>query len=313
MAKDLLGIDIGTSSVKFVTKDRCIFVDTPENALKDDELIAFDGMSDLIKETIKENGIRNKKVALVLPDSASYIQRCTMPYMSVKQLEVNLPYEFKQVVGQNKNDYLYDYAFVSHTEKEMTLLAGAVEKTLIEKYEDMFRKAGLKLVKATPRQMAISDLLRETGRTEELAILDLGTNFTRIDIYKDGFYNTSRTVEKGVKDMTKIVADILFCDEHIARTYLFDNKNDVIHNEKMMDFYDDIAIRIARAINFYLYENQDNNLNTLYVYGSGSKVEPYMETIQSDVTIQVEPMSKLFPTDSGVYADALGASGVIRG
>lgn len=311
--KDLIGIDIGTGSIKIVSKDGYVVIETPDNAVKDGELIAFEGIGELLKNTLKENDLKGKKVALVIPDKDVFIKRIKMPYMSIKQLNVNLPYEFKDIVGNNKDDYVYDYAFISHDENEMELLGGAVEKVLLEKYTEMFKKCNLKLVKALPRQMAISDLLQSLNITKDVALVGLGYTYTRVGIYKNGYYDTSRIIESGIKDMVKIVSEILYCDDHIAREYLKSNKDDVLHNAKMIELFEDIAIKITRAVNYYIYENRDNTLDEVYVFGGGYYIDPFVETIKNTLSIDTKKIGELFNSDDEVYIDALSAFGASRG
>lgn len=313
MRKDLLGIDIGTSLIKFVTSNSYLTIETPDNSVVNGELVAFDGIGELIKTTLKENNIKAKNVALILPDSNVYINRFNMPYMTIKQLNVNLPYEFKDVVGNNKDDYLYDYCFIDHTDTEMDLIGGAVEKSLIEKYSDMFKTIGLKLVKATTRVMAITDLLGEANITNDVVLVGLGHSCTRVDIYKDGFYHTSRTIDVGVKDMVKVVSEILFCDEHIALKYLLDNKDNIQSNPKLIEIYEDILVKITRSINYYIYENRDNTLENIYYYGGASVITPYLDTLKKESSLPLKSIKELFNSDDDVYVEALGAYGAIRG
>ena len=107
MKKSMLGIDIGTGSIKLVTKDQCVLIDTAENVFENDHFIAFDGMSEIFKTAVKGHGIRNKKVSLILPDEDLYFSRTTLPLMSEKQLKVNLPYEFSKIVGKDADQYIY--------------------------------------------------------------------------------------------------------------------------------------------------------------------------------------------------------------
>ena len=293
MRKDLLGIDIGSKEIKLVCKDKFVSYQTPDNCVEGDELIAFDGMSDLLKTLIKENNIKCKNVSLVLPDSLVYIDRIKMPYMTTKQLEVNLPYEFKDVVGKNKDDYLYDYAYVStiyddnNNPIELELIGTCVLKSVINNYADMFKKANLKLVKAEPRQMAISNLLIKNEELGNIALLDLGYNYTRIDFFKDGLYDATRILESGVKDMNKIASDTFYCDDHLSLSYLKNNKDNILDNKKMNEFYDDLILTINRAINYYLYENQDNTLSDVYVYGGGVHFEQLFKRIKTDLNLNV--------------------------
>ena len=293
MSKDLLGIDIGSKEIKLVYKDKYISYQTPDNCVEGDELIAFDGMSDLLKTIIKENNIKCKNVALVLPDSLVYIDKIKMPYMTSKQLQVNLPYEFKDIVGRNKDDYLYDYAYVStiyddnNSPIELELIGSCILKSTINNYIDMFKKANLKLVRALPRQMAISNILIKNNELGNIALLDLGYSYTRVDFFKDGLYDATRILENGIKDMNKVASDSFYCDDHLSLSYLKNNKDNILASKKMNDYYDDLTLTINRAINYYLYENQDNTLSDVYVYGGGVHFEQLLSRIKNDLNLNV--------------------------
>ena len=316
MKKDVVGIEIGSSTTKLVMDDSYIVVSTPENSVNGETLVAFDGMSEFIHDTLKENNMKAKKVALVLPDSDVYLNRVTMPYMTTKQLQVNLPYEFKKVIGKEKDSYIYDYALAGYIQDDsgkivdMDLLAGAVNISLIEKYKEMFKKAGLKLVQATPRQLAVMNVLRKSNKADgDIALVDLGYSYTRIDIYKDGIYETSKTLEKGVKDMADIASEILYCDTHIALEYLKINKDNVLSHERMINLYENIAVEIMRAINYYTYENRENTLDDLYLYGGGYHIEPFVSTIKTNVSLNVQSICALGNDEEDVLVDALAAYG----
>ena len=55
----------------------------------------------------------------------------------------------------------------------------------------------------------------------------------------------------------------------------------------MNDFYDNLTLTINRAINYYLYENQDNALNNIYVYGGGVHFEQLFNKIKNELNLNV--------------------------
>lgn len=314
MRKDLLGVDIGSKEIKLVTKDKFVIFETPDSCVEGDELIAFDGIADLLKNLIKENGIKAKNACIVLPDSLVYIDRIKMPYMNTKQLEVNLPYEFKDVVGKNKDDYYYDYAYVDtiydseNKPVELELVISCIKKNIIEKYLDMFKKAGMRLVKAMPRQVAISNMLINNNILDNIALVDIGYNFTRIDFFKDGLYDVTRILENGIKDMNKMASDTFYCDSHISLRYLKDNKDDILNSELFNNFYDDLTLKINRAINYYSYSNQSNTLNNIYLYGGGIHFDELHNTLKKDLNITCMDLNNLLD----VNTDTFVAMGVIE-
>ena len=307
MKKDLLGVDIGSKEIKLVTKDKFVISETPDNCVEGDELIAFDSMADLLKNLVKENGIKTKNACIVLPDSLVYIDRIKMPYMNTKQLEVNLPYEFKDVVGKNKDDYIYDYAYVNticdseNKPVELELVISCVKKDIIEKYADMFKKASMRLVKAMHRQVAISNMLINNNILDNIALVDIGYNFTRIDFFKDGLYDVTRILENGIKDMNKMASDKFYCDSHISLRYLKDNKDDILNSELFNNFYDDLALKINRAINYYSYSNQSNTLNNLYLYGGGVHYEQLNNVLKKELNIACMDLNALLDVNNDTF------------
>lgn len=65
------------------------------------------------------------------------------------------------------------------------------------------------------------------------------------------------------------VGDVLNVDQHVARGYLLNDQDKVLESEALANVYNVIAVEIMRAINYYTYENQNNTLEKLYVYGGG--------------------------------------------
>ncbi|MBP5279543.1 MAG: pilus assembly protein PilM, partial [Erysipelotrichaceae bacterium] len=218
---NILGIEIGNKTVKVVeikgnTLKNFAAVDLPDNIVVNNELVAFEAMGDLLKEIVREHRMSTRKAALVLPDTAVYIRRMVLPAMNEKQLMVNLPYEFKDVLSEEKDKYLYDYSMIGYREDsegkvtDMELLGAVVNKALLEKYQAMFKRAGLKLVKAGPRETALSSLvsiLNEGSEKKDFAILDMGYKTTKVEIFKEGVYEVTRTIESGAEDIVNVIAE----------------------------------------------------------------------------------------------------------
>ncbi|MBR0417546.1 MAG: pilus assembly protein PilM [Erysipelotrichaceae bacterium] len=322
--KDILGIEIGNKTIKIAQLHRGVLrnfvaVNLPDNVVIDNELVAFDAMSDILKETIRANHFSTKNCALVLSESDVYLRRLTLPAMSEKQLMVNLPYEFKDYLSEDKDKYLYDYSMIrlikGEEEKvtEMELLGAVVSKEKIEKYEQMFKRAGLKLVKAVPRETALSSLVQVLNKDSEItefAILDLGYKTSKVDIFKEGVYEVTRTIEQGGETVERIVADVLDVDEHVASQYLEMNKDNIQENERCVDVYSSIATEIMRVMNYYAFENRDSNLETIYYCGGGSYIKRYVDEIASMVSLNLEPLSVFGPEeDKDAYTRGPAAIG----
>lgn len=304
---DILGVEISTSRVKLVQVARgkavqYTTVDVPDGCVRDGVIVAWDAMEEVLRNAVKNGHFSTKKAAIVIPDAACYVRRMTLPVMTENQLMVNLPYEFRDVIQDDKEKYTFDYSMIGlryenendDTPKEMDLLGASIQNEVLQRYLQLFARAGLKLVRATPRILALQQLIRslsEENLTRDIAILDLGFYETKVDIFHNGCYEATRSIDAGVQDIATAVAEKLNCDPHIARTYLVSNQEDVLSSQECKDVYTRIAVEVMRAINYYTYENPDNNLDKLYYNGYGSWIKPFVDEIENSVSLTLVPLS----------------------
>lgn len=184
MAKTILGVDIGYDSLKLAlvngkTVRKSAIVPMPKNLIREGRVVSTETMGELIRRTMKENGIHCSQAALVLPNETVFIRSVTMPVMTVDQLNYNLPFEFRDYITDELKDYIFDYAVVSVSEGKqeasgeeeqsdesveggsaMELMAVAAPKSLLEESKETLHRAGLKLVKAAPTVCAYQALIR---------------------------------------------------------------------------------------------------------------------------------------------------------
>lgn len=182
MAKTILGVDIGYDSLKLAlvngkTVRKTAIVPMPKNLIREGRVVSTETMGELIRRTMRENGIHCNQAALVLPNETVFIRNVTTPVMTVDQLNYNLPFEFRDYITDELKDYLFDYAVISISEgtersgegedaeigeggSVMELMAVAAPKSLLEESRETLHRAGLKLVKAAPTVSAYQALIR---------------------------------------------------------------------------------------------------------------------------------------------------------
>ena len=121
--KTYLGIEIGNRRIKFAvcTEDRVkqfVIEDLPDDLVRDVGILSWERMATFIKEMKKKHHITCKEVAMILPESTTYVRRFMVPYMTVEQLRFNLPYEFHDFITADKDSYFYDYAVMGIVEED---------------------------------------------------------------------------------------------------------------------------------------------------------------------------------------------------
>ena len=327
MAKTYIGIEIGNYRMKMAvceeeTVKRMVAVELPENTVREGQIVSWEAMADFIKETLKEQHIPGKNAAVVLPEGLTYVLRVNMPAMTVDQLKVNLPYEFHDYITDEKEKYFYDYAVVGMerddkgTPKNMDLLAVAVRKTSMERYRNMMKRAGLKLVLAAPEIVAYEYIIRrheelegeETECVPDYGVLNIGHTSVKLHIYKQGHYDVTCNIEPGLEAMTSIISDATGADRHIAELYKQKNREDIWNHEDCVSLYNRIAVELMRVLNFYNFNHPDNTLEKVYYCGGGAMITPLLDEISSIIEQELVGIDTLFPAGSGERENLLNGA-----
>ena len=315
MAKQCVGIDIGSEHVKLAVFDgqqvtQAVLCEIPDGLVRDGRITSFEAMSDVIKAAVKENKIGAKDCAIALHPSDVLMRRITMPAMTVSQLELNLPYEFRDYIADGKGRYSFDYAVLDivsdedGTPKEMDLLAAAAEKEVVNSYATMLRRAGLRLKTAAPDVMSYLNLV---ARDQELnpapegepprdyCFLDIGRRNTGVYLFPQGRYEMMRLIDIGTGNLFTAVANALNIDPVMARTYVLSDYEGTQSLPACMDIYERLATEVARVVSFYNFNFPQSNLAALHVCGRGTNIGPLMETLYEHVPVELVDFCVLLP------------------
>ena len=341
MAKTYLGVDIGYDSLKLAlvngkTVRKTAIVPMPKNLIREGRVVSTETMGELIRRTMKENGIRCSRAALALPNETVFIRGVTMPLMTIDQLNYNLPFEFRDYITDELKDYFYDYAVVSINEPQpeekpvpaegeapqvpavqesgessgatMDLMAVAAPKSLLEESKQLLHRAGLKLVKAAPTVCAYQQLIRaKAAKGEEIqqeyCILDLGFQSIRMYMFKGDQHVVTRVLEIGMNSLDNVIAEAYSVDVHLAHTYLLSNYEDCQSKDYCINAYGTITVELMRALNFYRFSNPDSHLEDIWICGGGACIRPLQQSIAETLDLKIHTASELLPSSQTVERD----------
>ncbi len=333
MAKKILGIDIGYDQLKLALCQgrrvlKTAVASMPENLLREGQVTSPEAMSELIRRTMKENKIHANLAALVLPNEAVYVKNVEMPEMTIDQLVYNLPFEFNDYITGEVREYVFDYAVLASEEKKedvdsmssledkegfedkeeiptMELLAVSTKRELLENAQFYLRKAGLKLKIAAPAVCSFISLIRARRDTlyqkaEEFCVLDMGYSSFRMYMFRGDRHVVTRILDIGLANLNNVLADIFGVDVHLAHTYLMSNYENCQYHEECMTSYENIAVELMRALNFYRFSNPDSTLSDMWLCGGGAVIKPLRDTIVDMLDIELHRAEELVPEGNNV-------------
>lgn len=299
--KTCLGIDIGNSRTKIAVRVRgrirkVITADLPEDLIKDGRITSYEAFGDFLKATLKAEKVtvKDAKICMLLRDA--YVRRATMPMMNIQQLKVNLPYEFHDFITEDMDKYVYDYSVLPSEDgdEQLHLLAVAAPKSQLEAIMNAGRRAKLKITQIAPVNVPISQVLRQYEKargieqgTKDIAFLGLGNSSVRLHFFTKGEYEMTRSMDLGVGAAVSRIMEETGQDRHIAHISFVNNTNDIQNAPYLQEVYGEISAQILRTLNFYSFNNRNNNLEELVCFGGGSLVEPLMTSLRENLPLKL--------------------------
>ncbi|MEG2261172.1 MAG: pilus assembly protein PilM, partial [Raoultibacter sp.] len=279
----------------------------------------------------------DKDAALLLPNSVSLTRRLSLPMMTEAELQLNLPYEFRDYITDGKDHYYYDYAVLgsNHTvvpdpvaglaaaneaagDQTLDLLAVATRKDTLADYTSMCRRAGLKLRTALPYAAALQNIVSASGKNASVpapancCIIDFGNESTCLYFFTDGTYDVARVIDIGGRAVDEALAEALGIDEHTAVIYKQTNYEDAQANEVVLDVCENLAVEIGRALNFYDFNNPNASISTVYYSGGGALLEPLIPAVASHTDLPLVDIFEIMcPAQDDVADASVRCSGAV--
>ena len=296
-----IGIEIGSDTLKIAISSHGQITNFVSKrlaygAMVDGKISAPNDMAEIIKATLKEAGIRATTCAVVLPPQSVIGRNITMPLMSAEEYMLNLPFEFKDFIGKEGDKYLYDYTVKSVEGNSAEIYACAVLKSDVDVFYDITRKAGLKLKRAVPPEIAWLNLIHAAENVpNNLCIVDVGHTKTRVRIYAKGGFAMGREIEYAGRTLDEALGRYLGMDSFAARTRKETNLNNCQASECCTDMYADMATEITRTLKYYNDVNKDAVVRDLYYCGGCALIEPLRNAMIRATDLTPHHISRLVP------------------
>lgn len=327
MSRSIIGLDFGTCALKAAVWDggqitRLIEEPMPDQLVRSGVVTSPEAMSEFLRGVLKEHRISARRAAVLLPPSQVFVQLSELPLMTQNQLALNLPYEFRDFIAENRENYFYDYALISTqpgedgNPKTMRLLTAAVSKELIRSYENLCRWARLRLVSAIPVEMAYTNLLRRAGKAEgldEVCFIDCGHTGHRVYFYSGGAFETARIGEQGGAEADALLASLLDTDVHIAHVRKEANAEGELDLPEVRAYFQDTLRDAQRAVNFYHFSNPDRQLQAGFLCGGSGRIPYIRDELEAMTGLGLRPITDLMgqvpdPEMAASCAAAIGAA-----
>ena len=345
-SKGVMGVDIGTSSIKVVELEkrtgRFELTNYGIFELKDtNEIKKTDAWQSILKlpdqeislgiiELIKKAKLESTDVVASIPSFSTFATVIDMPYISNEDLARALPFEAKKYVPIPLDEVVLDWSIVGVIDGQQSedsaktstveVFLAAVPKDETTRYQNIIKNSGLKLRAIELENSALIRALLGNDQSPTV-IVNIGGRSTSIIIVNRGYERVSHNYEIGGFEITKAISQSLSVSlekaEELKRKFGLKKTEDNIINESMVSLIDMMVFETQKTIANYEEVKKEKILNILLIGGLTNMpgfVEYFQEKLQRGVILG-NPFSRLIyppelksitPELSSVFSVAIG-------
>lgn len=343
MSQTILGLDLGSSSIKAVCIRKGLMGLEWVGGYQRDLIRpqgTFDWTKDAVpglKEWIAERRLPTDRVVVSIPVHLISLRTLTLPFNDARKLEKVVPFEIEALLPYPLEEVVVDYQTIEASEGKTNLLVAAVPRGLVKNYLDQLVQAGVDPEAVDLDGMALMNLVRyvdaEPSATDDrakgdLAVLDIGASKTVVCILHRGQTAFVRTILWGGRDVTAALSDACAipleeAEEWKRQTGLLDEETSHLQqkgvSQTIRRSLEPFISELIRT--FHVYQSLEQpegraSLTGFMLYGGGSKLKGLESQLATELGIPAVTRAPKIASGNGNQWDpayALGLGLALKG
>lgn len=295
--KNLIGVDIGTYSLKVVklkgsrgsySLDGAISVKMNKDSAGDATYL-----SGVIAEAVRSLKVSGM-AATAVPPSSLILRQLSLPSMPDKDLKEAVKWEIRKEVAFPPNELIADYSLSGTSSKTaenmLSLVAFGVKRGEVERLISIFKNARLELRVADAAPMALLTAFDANNAWEpgvNYAMLDMGETRSMLVIFKDSRLAFVREIGYGGNDLTLALAEGLHKDPLEAELYKLsaDARNDETVKGLINGSVEGLVAELQRSFDYYHAQFREGAVSKLFLSGGMARIGGLDDFIKTSIGI----------------------------
>ncbi|RJO63408.1 MAG: type IV pilus assembly protein PilM [Myxococcales bacterium] len=311
MAKSIIGLDIGSSSIKVISLKKSKrgyellnfgIAPLPPQTIVDRALMNSGAVVDAIRRLIQSQMIKTKDCALSISGHSVIIKKISLPQMTKAELDNSIQWEAEQYIPFDINDVNVDVQILNPAGSEqgqMDVLLVAGKKDMVYDYVAVVSEAGLNPVVVDVDAFAVQnafEINHSLPNNQTIALVNVGASVTNIVVISNGITSFTRDVTFGGNQFTEEIQKQLNLSHEEAEDLKLGGEpgvdaDSVIPQEVervIQEVSENLASEIRRSLEFFSATSQDGEIAKLYLCGGTAKISTLNKVLESRTGISVE-------------------------
>lgn len=317
VSEPVIGVDITNESIIIallkksksgLELEKIVSAPTPQNAIRDGEIIDTSSIAQTIQDLIEKNQITATKAITTVSGQAVIIRTIQFPSMSPKELKEVILHESERYIPFPIEDVNIDFQTLEEVEDEgitkVEVLLVAAQKQFINSYVETFLIAGIKLVGidiasfAVARALCSSDV-EALGIESPVVLVLIRGETTDINVFDNGIPKFSRSIPIGSTTFIETIASNLNVSLEesmqlfdkvvipIAGQNISDDPIVEMASNEIRTTLRELTTEIQRSLEYYQSQGS-SRIQQLILSGRGAKMKNLDKHLSMNLGIDVE-------------------------
>ena len=336
MAKKVLSIEIGQQVTKAVVIDflkknphvyNAFSFDTPEGVMEDGYVKDKDRMAQLLREQMKDNGVKEKEVVFSIASSKIASREVTVPYVPEKNLDNLINATAQDYFPVNMDEYTLAYNVLETVKekdkKSLKLLLLAAPDSLIQNYYSLADLMGVRVESIDYYGNGSMQVLQKHIGSGYSVCVQIGSLNTMVSVLKENQQIMQRTIPYGTNTIIETMlahpalecrdetdAMEMLCRENVVYSTL-DYEDETVRGTRISedqwkrsgqsrearkavtDAVGGILLSVIRVVDYFGSGYPDCQLGYIYITGMGVKIRGLDTLFEREMDLPVRKLEKL--------------------
>jgi type IV pilus assembly protein PilM len=305
--KGLVGLDIGSSSIKAVELDgkrgslslvSLGFENLPPDSIVDGQIMELNSVSTIVQNLFKENQLKTEKVAAGVSGHSVIIKNIVVPPMTKEELDESIDWHAEEHIPFDISDVNLDYEITASTTDALHVLMAACKKEKVNNLKQVLQLAGKQPSVIDVDTFALQNCYEmnyQPRQGQVVALLNIGASTMNINIVNGVKSVFTRDVTVGGNQFTAFLQRELGLNfnqaEAVKRGMPLPAEIEQQSIEPIMAKVTEmLALEIQKTLDFYRATAEDSSsmVQKMYISGGGSKLPNLASYLSSRFEMPVE-------------------------
>jgi len=329
--KDIVGIDIGSSSLKLVQlrESKGVYhlvslgiAPLPAEAIVDGAIMDSSTVVEAIDNLVQSQKLKTKAVATSISGHSVIIRKIQLPIMTEEEMEASIQWEAEQYIPFEISEVNIDFQILGpdpNDPSQMNVVLVAAKKDFVNDYVAVFNECGLAPTVMDIDCFAMENAFESNYEADEggvVALVNMGASAMNVNVLRDGVSVFTRDITVGGNMFNEELQKRLGLSNEDAENVKLGGSVDGVDKDAVAEIIEDatesLLQEVQRSLDFFAATSSDDKISTVYITGGVSRHPKVRSMLAERLDKPVEvlnPFNQVIIDDKSFdseYIDAIG-------